>query len=140
MQDIKGRDQLSLVVFTCRQGFGIVGIQVAGTAMYLNVLVKDLAGIPRYFNLDHVGIPLSPHQSRLKFLICLLLTLRNIVWNVFSCVVVICTLKSLNMHVLHVCCEASPYQIILKDLLAIQPSFALLEWFLFKRKNKFILF
>ncbi|CAI2200208.1 5325_t:CDS:1, partial [Funneliformis geosporum] len=38
----------------------------------------DLAGIPRYFHLDHVEIPLSPHQSRLKSLICLLLTLRNV--------------------------------------------------------------
>src|SRR2546430_1667322 len=46
--------------------------------MYLNILVNDLAGIPRYFHLDHVKIPLSPYQSRLKFLIRLLLTLRNV--------------------------------------------------------------
>ncbi|CAI2179588.1 2862_t:CDS:2 [Funneliformis geosporum] len=25
--------------------------------MYLNILVKDLAGIPRYFHLDHMEIP-----------------------------------------------------------------------------------
>ena len=46
--------------------------------MYLNVLVKDLAGIPRYYHLDHAEIPLFPYQSRPKSLICLLLTLRNI--------------------------------------------------------------
>ncbi|PKY56765.1 hypothetical protein RhiirA4_428489 [Rhizophagus irregularis] len=39
--------------------FGIVGIQVVGTTMYLNILVNDLAGIPRYFHLDHAEIPLS---------------------------------------------------------------------------------
>ncbi|CAI2191984.1 20210_t:CDS:2, partial [Funneliformis geosporum] len=51
---------------------------ICSTTMYLNILVKDLAGIPRYFHLDHMEIPLSPYQSRLKSLICLLLTLRNV--------------------------------------------------------------
>ncbi|CAI2192054.1 11100_t:CDS:2 [Funneliformis geosporum] len=40
--------------------FGVLGIQIVGTTIYLNILVKDLAGIPRYFHLDHVEIPLSP--------------------------------------------------------------------------------
>ena len=74
-------DGTSFVSALCRPAgnqFGIIGIQVAGTTMYLNVLVKDLAGIPRYFHLDHAEISLSPHQLRLKSLIRLLLTLRNI--------------------------------------------------------------
>ena len=74
-------DGASFVSALCRPAgnqFGIIGIQVAGTTMYLNVLVKDLAGIPRYFHLDHAEIPLSPHQLRLKSLIRLLLTLRNV--------------------------------------------------------------
>jgi hypothetical protein len=74
-------DGASFISALCRPAgnqFGVVGIQVAGTTIYLNVLVKDLAGIPRYFHLDHAEIPLSPHQSRLKSLIRLLLTLRNV--------------------------------------------------------------
>jgi hypothetical protein len=74
-------DGASYINALCRpvgNQFGVVGIQVAGTTMYLNILVNDLAGIPRYFHLDHAEIPLFPHQSRLKSLIRLLLTLRNI--------------------------------------------------------------
>src|SRR6266511_653258 len=77
----KTLDGASFISVLCRSAenqFGIIGIQVAGTTMYLNVFVKDLAGIPRYFHLDHAEIPLSPHQSRLKSLIHLLLTLRNV--------------------------------------------------------------
>ena len=58
--------------------FGVVRIQVTSTTMYLNIFVNDLTGIPRYFHLDHVEILLSPHQLRLKSLIHLLLTLRNV--------------------------------------------------------------
>jgi len=74
-------DGASYISALCRpvgNQFGVVGIQVAGTTMYLNILVNDLAGIPRYFHLDHAEIPLSPHNSRLKSLIRLLLTLRNV--------------------------------------------------------------
>nr|CAG8575314.1 13639_t:CDS:10 [Entrophospora candida] len=46
--------------------------------MRLNVLVRDLGGIPRYFHLDHAEIPLSPHTLHTKSLIRLLLTLRNV--------------------------------------------------------------
>ncbi|CAG8835722.1 2487_t:CDS:2, partial [Racocetra persica] len=38
--------------------FGVVGIQIAGTVMRLNILVMDSVGIPRYFHLDHTEIPL----------------------------------------------------------------------------------
>ena len=76
-------DGASFVSALCRPAgnqFGVVGIQVAGTTMYVNVLVKDLAGIPRYFHLDHAEIPLSSsnNTSRVKSLIRVLLTLRNI--------------------------------------------------------------
>jgi len=74
-------DGASFISVLCRPAgnqFGIIGIQVTGTTMYLNVLVKDLAGIPRYFYLDYAEILLFPHQSCLKSLIRLLLTLRNV--------------------------------------------------------------
>ena len=74
-------DGTSYISALCRpvgNQFGVVRIQVAGTTMYLNILVNDLAGIPRYFHLDHAEIPLSLHQSCLKSLIRLLLTLRNV--------------------------------------------------------------
>ena len=74
-------DGTSYISALCRltgNQFGVVGIQIAGTTIYLNILVNDLADISRYFHLDHTEIPLSPHQSRLKSLIRLLLTLRNV--------------------------------------------------------------
>ncbi|CAG8661812.1 1212_t:CDS:2, partial [Paraglomus occultum] len=42
-------DGASFIGLSCRPShqFGVVGIQVAGTVMRLNVLVKDSAGIPR---------------------------------------------------------------------------------------------
>ncbi|PKB96179.1 hypothetical protein RhiirA5_404502 [Rhizophagus irregularis] len=58
--------------------FGVVGIQIAGLDMRLNVLVKDLGGIPRYFHLDHAEIPISPHLTNTKSLIRVLLNLRNV--------------------------------------------------------------
>ncbi|RHZ84692.1 hypothetical protein Glove_78g101 [Diversispora epigaea] len=74
-------DGVSFIDALCRpvgNQFGIVGIQIAGTTIRLNVLMKDLGGIPRYFHLDHAKIPLLPHASHTKALIRLLLTLRNI--------------------------------------------------------------
>ena len=76
-------DGASFVSALCRpvgNQFGVVGIQVTGTTMYVNVLIKDLAGISRYFHLDHAEIPLSSsnNTSRVKSLICVLLILRNI--------------------------------------------------------------
>ena len=75
-------DGMSFIEALCRplgNQFGIAGIQIAGTTIRLNVLMKDLGGIPRYFHLDHAEIPLSPHTLHTKSLIRLLLTLRNIV-------------------------------------------------------------
>jgi hypothetical protein len=77
-ETLDGASFISALCRLARNQFGVVGIQVAGTTIYLNVLVKDLADIPRYFHLDHAEIPLSSHQSRLKSLIRLLLTLRNV--------------------------------------------------------------
>ncbi|KAF0558592.1 hypothetical protein F8M41_008514 [Gigaspora margarita] len=54
-------DGLCFVGATCRlmaNQFGVVGVQVAGTVIYLNILVKGLGGIPRYFHLGHAEIPL----------------------------------------------------------------------------------
>ncbi|RHZ87818.1 hypothetical protein Glove_30g119 [Diversispora epigaea] len=59
-------DGVSFIDALCRpvgNQFGIVGIQIAGTTIRLNVLMKDLGGIPRYFHLDHAEIPLFPHAS-----------------------------------------------------------------------------
>jgi hypothetical protein len=57
-----------------------VGIQVAGENLYLNVLMKDSSGIPRYFHLDHAEIPFTKNTPwHVKPLIRLLLTLRNII-------------------------------------------------------------
>ncbi|RHZ49064.1 hypothetical protein Glove_534g3 [Diversispora epigaea] len=63
----------------CNQ-FGVVGIQVAGEKIYLNVLINDASGIPRYFHLEHAEIPLTSEvRWRTRALIRLLLTLRNII-------------------------------------------------------------
>nr|CAG8608244.1 12493_t:CDS:2 [Entrophospora candida] len=73
-------DGVGFVAESCRptsNQFGIVGIQVAGKDIYLNVLVKDASGIPRYFHLDHAEIPLTMDTLwRVKPLIRLLLRLR----------------------------------------------------------------
>ncbi|CAG8708432.1 12516_t:CDS:2, partial [Ambispora leptoticha] len=75
-------DGVSFIDATCRpmaNQFGVEGIQVAGDVMYLNVLIKDAGGIPRYFHLDHAEIPLFPTSfHRVGSLLRLLLTLRNI--------------------------------------------------------------
>ncbi|CAI2194378.1 2_t:CDS:1, partial [Funneliformis geosporum] len=55
-------DEASYISILCRpvgNQFGVIGIQIAGITMYLNILVKDLASIPRYFHLDHAEILLS---------------------------------------------------------------------------------
>ncbi|UZO03971.1 uncharacterized protein OCT59_024370 [Rhizophagus irregularis] len=74
-------DGTSAINALCRpvgNEFGVVGIQIAGLDMRLNVLVKDLGGIPRYFHLDHAEIPISPHLTNTKSLIRVLLNLRNV--------------------------------------------------------------
>ncbi|CAB4381326.1 unnamed protein product [Rhizophagus irregularis] len=76
------QDGISFVNIACRllsNQFGIVGIQVSGEELYLNVLVKDANGIPRYFHLNQAQIPFSNDTSwRVIALVHLLLTLRNI--------------------------------------------------------------
>ncbi|RHZ44069.1 hypothetical protein Glove_767g13 [Diversispora epigaea] len=76
-------DESSYISSACRSicnQFGIVGVQVAGEKIYLNVLVNDASGIPRYFHLDHAEIPLTVEvRLRTKALMRLLLTLRNII-------------------------------------------------------------
>ncbi|RHZ84709.1 hypothetical protein Glove_78g202 [Diversispora epigaea] len=75
-------DGISFVGVACRptnNQFGIVGIQVAGEDLYLNILVKDASGIPRYFYVNQVEISFTKNTSwRVEPLIRLLLTLRNI--------------------------------------------------------------
>nr|CAG8631836.1 82_t:CDS:2 [Entrophospora candida] len=57
--------------------FGIVGIQIAGSIIYLNILVKDLAGIPRYFHVDHAEIPLTQHKLYTRSLIRFIIDLKK---------------------------------------------------------------
>ena len=59
-------DGISFVGVACRptnNQFGIVGIQVAGEDLYLNILVKDASGILRYFHVDQVEIPFTKNTS-----------------------------------------------------------------------------
>ncbi|RHZ63512.1 hypothetical protein Glove_329g72 [Diversispora epigaea] len=53
---------------------------IAGEKIYLNILINDASGIPRYFHLEHTEIPLTLEiRWRTRALIRLLLTLRNII-------------------------------------------------------------
>ncbi|CAG8448049.1 9026_t:CDS:2 [Ambispora leptoticha] len=75
-------------MFWVRQGckpekdqFGIVGIQVAGTEIQLNVLIRDNLDIHRYYHLKKTQIPIQwsdPTLSTLPEFVELLLNLRNI--------------------------------------------------------------
>ena len=75
-------NRVSFIDIACRltnNQFGIVGIQMAGEDLYLNVLIKDASEISRYFHLDHAEIPFTKNTPwYVKPLIHLLLTLRNI--------------------------------------------------------------
>src|SRR5581483_352402 len=74
-------DGISFVNLVCRplsNQFGIVGVQVAGEDIYLNILVNDAGGLSRYFYIDHAEIPLTKSTRKVKSLLRLLLTLRNI--------------------------------------------------------------
>ena len=93
---------ISLVGITCRptsNQFGIVGIQVAGENLCLNVLVRDANGIPRYFHLIQAQIPFTKSTSwrvNMKPLIHLLLTLRNI--TIVNKSLLMQALKQANTH------------------------------------------
>ncbi|CAG8438426.1 5830_t:CDS:2 [Scutellospora calospora] len=75
-------DGLCYVYRSCipaRNEFGILGIQVAGDMMHLNILIKDDDEIHRLFHLRSVKIPVRPRNEEdvLQFAEALLL-LRNI--------------------------------------------------------------
>src|ERR1044071_1777772 len=57
--------------------FGIIGIQVAGTEMYLNILIRGMDEIHRFYNLRTVKIPIQPTDGDTVFkFIETLLTIR----------------------------------------------------------------
>ena len=77
----KTLDGISFVNLVCRplsNQFGIMRVQVAREDIYLNILVNDAGGLSRYFHIDHAKIPLMKSTRKVKSLLRLLLTLRNI--------------------------------------------------------------
>ncbi|CAG8848445.1 11499_t:CDS:2, partial [Gigaspora margarita] len=62
-----------------KDNFGIIGIQVRGTEMRLNTLVRGVDEIDRLYNLFTVEIPIQPTDEDIVFrFVEALLTLRNI--------------------------------------------------------------
>ena len=59
--------------------FGIIGVQIAGNMLHLNVLIRDKANIHRYFHLQSAEIPVQMADVGVvtKFVETLLL-LRNL--------------------------------------------------------------
>ena len=59
--------------------FGVVGVQVAGNMLHLNVLIRDRANVHRYYHLQSAKIPVQLSDANVvaKFIETLLL-LRNI--------------------------------------------------------------
>ncbi|RHZ43485.1 hypothetical protein Glove_1066g3 [Diversispora epigaea] len=62
-----------------RDQFGIVGVQIAGSTIRLNVLTRDLADIHRYYHIRDVEIPVQQSNSTIvtKFVETLMI-MRNI--------------------------------------------------------------
>ncbi|KAF0429819.1 hypothetical protein F8M41_005623 [Gigaspora margarita] len=60
--------------------FGIVGIQIAGDTLHLNVLIRDKVNVHRYYNIESAKIPVQESDEDVvtKFVETLLL-LRNII-------------------------------------------------------------
>ena len=58
---LNGTSYISALCRLISNQFSIVGIQIASITIYLNILVNDLTGIPRYFHLDYAEIPLFSH-------------------------------------------------------------------------------
>ncbi|CAG8788435.1 34064_t:CDS:2, partial [Racocetra persica] len=76
-ETLDGMDYVNVACRPVRNQFGIIGIQIAGEDIYLNVLVNDAGGLSRYFHLCHAEIPLTPQTPwRIEPLVHLLLTLR----------------------------------------------------------------
>src|SRR6185436_15882478 len=59
--------------------FGIIGIQIAGDTLHLNVLIRDKINVHRYYHIQSAKIPVqfSDEDDVIKFVETLLL-LRNI--------------------------------------------------------------
>lgn len=91
-------------MFWIRQGckpeknqFGIIGIQVAGTEIQLNVLIRGGLDIHRYYHLKKAQIPIHWSEQVLSTLpefIELLLNLRNILIVNLSLLMQILTSKT----------------------------------------------
>ncbi|CAG8593154.1 1141_t:CDS:1 [Diversispora eburnea] len=62
-----------------KEQFGIIGIQVVGNMLHLNVLVKDNTNIYRYYHIQSAEIPIQVSDANIvtNFIETLLL-LRNI--------------------------------------------------------------
>nr|CAG8608605.1 13352_t:CDS:1 [Entrophospora candida] len=76
-------DGMYLVHKSCRlvkEQFGIIGIQVTGCTLRLNVLIRDEVEVHRYYKLQEPKIPIqySNDPSILAELISTLLIFRNI--------------------------------------------------------------
>ena len=57
--------------------FSIIGIQVAGNEMHLNILIRDIDEIHRLYNLRTVEIPIQPNDKEIIFnFVETLLTIR----------------------------------------------------------------
>jgi len=50
-----------------KDNFGIIGIQVAGTEMRLNILIRGMDEIHRLYNLRTVEIPIQPTDGDTVF-------------------------------------------------------------------------
>lgn len=62
-----------------KEQFGIVGVQVVGNILYLNILVQDKVNVHRYYHLQSVEIPVQfSDEIVVSKFIETLLVLRNI--------------------------------------------------------------
>ncbi|RHZ89327.1 hypothetical protein Glove_16g40 [Diversispora epigaea] len=60
--------------------FGIVGVQIAGNELHLNLLVRDIRNVHRYYHLRSVEIPVQFSNGRVVYeFIETLLLLRNLI-------------------------------------------------------------
>ena len=66
-----------------KEQFGIVGMQVAGKVLHLNLLVRDMVNVHRYYHLQSAEIPVqfSDEAVVTKFIETLLLLCNIIITN-----------------------------------------------------------
>ena len=50
-----------------KDDFGIIGIQITGTEMHLNILIRDMDEIDRFYNLRTVKIPIQSTDGNTVF-------------------------------------------------------------------------